>query len=154
MVACPAGTGEATVNVAGRATDPERVPRERHATGGTRRHLREHRCVRMLPKLTTISGVGPTNPAKRVGEAGVEVWYTRDGLLAAYGYSMHDRHWLHFPGLACFSFDRCSETVVATAQPGGPQRLIEDAYHRFVLPMVLQVQGQEVIHAKIGRAHV
>ena len=72
--------------------------------------------------------------------------------MAAWGEVGGRVHTIHMIGVASFRFDLSSERVAAVADPGRPAWLIRDAFHRFVLPLVLQVRGCEVLHASAIRA--
>lgn len=79
------------------------------------------------------------------------IWRDNDGRLCAYGYSLDGEHWLHFPNLASFRFYRLNDPITAFVAPMAPTVLIHDAYFRNVLPMVLQTEGIEVLHASAVR---
>lgn len=54
---------------------------------------------------------------------------------------------MHWPGLAVFRFSRPGAPIFVAPEPGVDRELIEDTYHRSVLPMVLQAWGLEALHA-------
>ena len=76
----------------------------------------------------------------------VEVWAGNDGF-EAYGYTAGGYCWAHFPGAASFRFLPDHGAVVALPDTTGSPDSIEDTYLRGVLPLVLQLRGQEVLHA-------
>ena len=87
-------------------------------------------------------------PATPVNDAPeVEVWRDVDGTVCAYGHTLNGKHWMHLPGLARFCFDGRHGEVKAIADPRVRRDSIMDTYHRSVLPMALQAQGAEVLHA-------
>lgn len=106
---------------------------------------------RRLPRLT-ISGHSPSVPAPSADEGRADVWYGPDGSVAAWGEVGGRGHVIHMTGVASFRFDLSSDAVVADAGPGRPAWLIRDAFYRFILPLVLQVRGCEVLHASAIRA--
>ena len=75
------------------------------------------------------------------------IWRDHIGRLCAYGYSQEGEHWLHFPNLASFRFSRLNAPVTAYITPLVPPTVIRDTFFRNVLPMVLQLEGIEVLHA-------
>src|SRR5215218_2395408 len=77
----------------------------------------------------------------------VQVWRDHDGTICAYGHIEDELYWMHLPGLASFRFGRDGAGVTAIAQPPIREDWILDAYYRNVLPIVLQVRGQEALHA-------
>lgn len=98
------------------------------------------------PLQLTLTGVEspPTLPAKDA--PGVERWCHRNGRLAALGQVVAGRYWMHFPRVASYSFG-CEGEVAVHPCPGVSQELIADRFRRTVLPLALQVRGQEVLHA-------
>ena len=57
---------------------------------------------------------------------------------------------MHLPGVASFRLGDAGEEAIVVPEPGSAPielDMIEDAYHRAVLPMALQAHGNEVIHA-------
>jgi hypothetical protein len=86
----------------------------------------------------------PLLPEAADGE--IEVYVGNDGF-EAYGYTAGGHYWAHFPGMASFRFLAADSGVVAIPEAGVSRALVEDAYHRNVLPLVLQLRGHEVLHA-------
>ena len=77
----------------------------------------------------------------------LEVWYEKDGTAGAFGCIRDGRHWMLLPEVASFCFDRTSPEVKAFPYPLVGEDLVRDTYLRCVLPIAVQVQGQEVLHA-------
>jgi len=96
-------------------------------------------------ELSILDAPMPPPPDPPGGE--VEVWRDRDGVLCAYGYTVGRHVWMHLPDVASFSFDRDSDRVTATPHASVRPPVIRDAYHRSVLPMILQAHHAEVLHA-------
>ena len=99
----------------------------------------------MIPRL-----VIDDDSAQSVDLAGcpdVEVWRGAGGAVVAYGTIRDGQHWIEVPGVARFRFGRSSRRVIARPDPAAGPGLVEDAYLRAVLPLALQVQGMEVLHA-------
>jgi hypothetical protein len=87
----------------------------------------------------------PTRPD--LSQPDVNVWSSPEGALCAFSHSQGERHWLHWPGVARFSFSAGSDAV--TAVPYVPARydLIKTTFHHSVLPLVLQALGREGLHS-------
>ena len=98
----------------------------------------------MIPDLFyTTSELRPTFD---LTSAEVEVWRDNDGAPCAYGQTVDSQHWMHIPRVGSFAFESESGSVEVVAEEGASPELVQDAYLRMVLPMVLQVSGQEVLH--------
>src|SRR5262249_38115323 len=74
-----------------------------------------------------------------------------DGTVCAYGYTREDQHWMILPGLACFQFGKHVDDITAMVAQDAPLEMVQDAFYRSILPMVLQVRGREVLHASAVR---
>jgi len=96
-------------------------------------------------ELSILDAAMPPPPDPPGGE--VEVWRDHDGVVCAYGYTVGRHAWMHLPDVASFSFDRDSDRVTATPYASVRPAVIRDAYHRSVLPMILQAHHTEVLHA-------
>jgi hypothetical protein len=99
--------------------------------------------IRDLEKLKP-SPLPPSHPE-------AVLWRDNDGQLCAYGYTSGGDHWLHFPGLASFRFHNLTDHITAFAPASTSTAAIRDTYFRSVLPMVLQHEGIEVLHASAVR---
>lgn len=99
-----------------------------------------------IPKLI-ISDVDPAPALPDAADPEVQVWRDLDGTVCGYGQTVDRVHWMHLPGLASFRFGGGEDRVTAIAHLPLREDQILDAYRRNVLPMVLQVRGQEVLHA-------
>ena len=82
-----------------------------------------------------------------LADPNAEVWRDQDGAVAAVGHKVDGEHWMHLPGVASFRFSSSDNEVEAFAAPSAYTEWIVDAYHRTVVPMVLQLHGFEVLHA-------
>jgi hypothetical protein len=71
----------------------------------------------------------------------------RVGEICAYTYTADGEHRIDLPELASFSFTATGNEVRAAPEPGARRDWIDDAYRRTVLPLALQAQGREVLHA-------
>jgi hypothetical protein len=91
-------------------------------------------------------------PADPTQNPQVEIWRDTHGGVAAYAEILGDKHWMHLPGLASFSFSRYGNEVAADVPRSVSEELIVDLYRRRVLPMALQVRGREVLHASAIRS--
>lgn len=83
-------------------------------------------------------------------EPAVQARRNRDGSIWAYSYANGSERWMHLPGVASYRLGAGNDDAVVVPEAGSaPLELdtIEDAYYRAVLPMALQADGNEVIHA-------
>ena len=53
---------------------------------------------------------------------------------------------MRVPGIASFRFGASDGQALAIAEPDARPDLVEDAYHRAILPMALHAHGTEVLH--------
>lgn len=88
-----------------------------------------------------------TPPFPDVAPSELEVWYENNGTACAFGCIRNGQHWMLFPEVASFCFDRTGPEVKVFPYPLVGEDLIRDTYQRCVLPIAVQVQGQEVLHA-------
>jgi hypothetical protein len=77
----------------------------------------------------------------------VQAWRTSDGALVALGHTTNGTHWMHWPGLASFSFGAGDGRVTAYPSRAVGRRIVRDIYQRSVLPVALQALGAEALHA-------
>lgn len=75
-----------------------------------------------------------------------EVWHDNDGTICALAGHFGDWHRMDIPGVGSFLFHPSQNRVTVTAEAETPDALVQDAYLRMVLPMLLQVSEQEVLH--------
>ncbi len=99
----------------------------------------------LVPELVIVSGADEERLFPHAAEGPVETYAGNDGF-EAYGYEGAGAHWVHLPGTATFRFLADGPSVVAIRDEA-PSGLVEDAYFRNVLPLVLQLRGYEVLHA-------
>jgi hypothetical protein len=104
--------------------------------------------------LTLIheSGVSPV-PFPQDGECDdVQVWRDHEGTVCAVGHTVAGRHWMHVPRIGDFAFGPCAgDAVHVFAEPSARPEWVLDTFHRMVLPLALQAQGEEVLHASAVR---
>ena len=100
-----------------------------------------------IPRLIIARGAEPI--ASRGDEAGspVQVWRDEQGTMLASCYALDGQRRVDVPGVAGFSFGAPSESVTAYPLTSVRPEVIEETYCRWVLPMVLQACGTEVLHA-------
>lgn len=96
-------------------------------------------------RIQEVGGISPP-PAPPLN-ARVEIWRDTVGAIYAYGEMLGEVCSLHVPGLASFRFSCHSDEIAATVSSGVTSEAVLDAYQRKVLPMALQIRGQEVLHA-------
>jgi hypothetical protein len=104
----------------------------------------------VIPRL--LIGDDPAHGVDLADAPDVEVWRGAGGSVVAYGTILDGQHWIDMPGVARFRFGRRSRSVMARPHPAAGPGLVEDAYRRTVLPLALQVQGTEVLHASAVRS--
>ena len=75
------------------------------------------------------------------------VWRDQAGTVCAWGQTVNGEHWIHVPAVAAFVFFPDRPTVSAVAAEAADRDLLEDAFRRTVLPLALQAQGRQVLHA-------
>jgi hypothetical protein len=100
----------------------------------------------LVPELTLVSSADAERLLPEAADGAVEVYPGNDGY-EAYGYAAGGHYWAHLPGTASFRFHADELSVVAISDAGVSPELVEDAYFRNVLPLVMQLRGYEVLHA-------
>jgi hypothetical protein len=108
--------------------------------------------ARLAVQLTIVEDSTAAPPAPDVSDPSATVWRDESGTIIAIGKTTGDRHWVHVPRLGAFSFPREEGGITAVPQSGADPELIEDAFRRMVMPLALQAQGREVLHASAVRA--
>jgi hypothetical protein len=98
---------------------------------------------------------GAKAPARPSADLASNTWLDADGTPAAFGGSDDVSRWLELPGVGSFRFGDGTQ-VTAFPQNGVTDETLEDAFRRIVLPLALQVHGEEVLHASavVGPAGV
>jgi hypothetical protein len=87
----------------------------------------------------------PSPPA--VSDPAATVWRDDADVVVALGQTVNGRHWVHLTGVGAFSFPPRAGGVTAIPDEGADRALVEDAFRRMILPLALQAQGREVLHA-------
>ena len=80
------------------------------------------------------------------------VWREDDGTAVAFGQTIGELHWVHLLGVGAYSFAPDARVVTALPEEGVDRELVEDAFRRMILPLALQAQGREVLHASAVRS--
>jgi hypothetical protein len=104
----------------------------------------------LVPELLLASPADGERLLPDEAEGEIEVYAGNDGF-EAYGYAAGRYYWAHLPGTASFRFLADGSSVVAFPDEDVVPSVIEDAYYRNVLPLVLQLRGHEVLHASAVR---
>lgn len=78
---------------------------------------------------------------------GAEIWRDRDGRVDAVTYTRDGLAFVHVSGVGTFEFDETAEEVRVRSLRGVPSDVVADAFRRMVLPIVVHVRGDEVLHA-------
>ncbi|HVT44386.1 MAG TPA: hypothetical protein VMT00_08345 [Thermoanaerobaculia bacterium] len=97
--------------------------------------------------MLTLHFAPPRRSRRSHDEEGVEVWRDHQGTIVAWGYIEGDDHWMCWPRLADFHFDRANARVTAHAADAIDRLALIDLFHRSVVPMALQCRGIQVLHA-------
>ena len=100
----------------------------------------------LVPELSSSRPPTPERLLPDAADGAVEVYPGNDGY-EAYGYAAGGHYWAHLPGTASFRFLADESSVVAISDAEVSRDLVEDAYFRNVLPLVMQLRGYEVLHA-------
>ena len=98
-----------------------------------------------VPELEIVSLSAEERLLPDSAEGPVEVW--AGNAIDAYGYTAAGHEWIHLPGVATFRFSTKPSSVVAIPDANRSAAGVRDAYHRSILPLVLQMCGTEVLHA-------
>lgn len=106
-----------------------------------------------IPGLIITNGAAEIPGLPDPPPPNIEVWYEQDGNVCAYGSIEGEGYFMHFPNLASYCYEKGTGIVKAIPHPTVRRELIIDAYHRSVLPMMLQVLGVEVLHASAVLTH-
>jgi hypothetical protein len=101
------------------------------------------RIPRLLAADPTPRGLTRLDPAC----ADVEPWADQHGDTFAYSASYGGWHRIDFPRLASFFFEDPGHVVRVVADGHPRPDRVRDIFRRFVVPMVLQSRGLEVLHA-------
>jgi hypothetical protein len=101
----------------------------------------------LLPYKLKIRAPRSVHALPPVDLGRAETWRDANDNICAYGYVAERRCWMHFPGFATYRFSATRSEVTAFPMRPGRTDVVCDVYQRSVLPMVMQVQGHEVLHA-------
>ena len=102
-------------------------------------------------ELTIDGAAGAAPPPPDEFDPSATVWRDEADGVIALGKTLEDRHWLHVPGLGAFSFPADGGGISAMPEPNADPEIVEDTFRRMVLPLALQAQGREVLHASAVR---
>jgi hypothetical protein len=83
----------------------------------------------------------------KAGHGLIREWPAVDGAVRGRSGSVGDCLFIQLDGLATFFFAPDSTEVEVVPEPKADRAGIEDSYRRIVLPLVLQAQGLEILHA-------
>ena len=97
-----------------------------------------------LPRLEILN---PDREIQKIlhTETVVESWFDDRGELCMWSTVRRNRPCVVSPGLALYELHE--DTVLATPFRSGVDRVVEEAYWRSVLPLFLQHQGVQALHA-------
>jgi hypothetical protein len=77
----------------------------------------------------------------------VREWISTSGAVQARAFVGGGWNWIVWDGVATYRFRRHSGTVEAFPAEGAHPFTVKDLYRRHILPVVMQANGSEVIHA-------
>lgn len=103
----------------------------------------------MLPLAIAGREAPPVVP--RPPDGSVEVWRDVSGTTGAYAYQAGRQYWVDVSNVAMFHYSDATGHVTAVAHGAIPEVRVRAAYHRIVLPMLLQALGYEMLHASAVR---
>lgn len=86
-------------------------------------------------------------PVPDTSRQSVHVWHDRNRVVRAHSHTVAGRFWMHLAGTASFSFERSGTSAVAFPLKNVSPAEVNDVYRRTIVPMILQVQGFEVLHS-------
>jgi hypothetical protein len=104
-----------------------------------------------FPVRLIIHSDDATTPCDAATPSDADAWVERwtDPTGCEHGYSVEngDEYLIRLYGLGSFTFSRYSDVVLGTREPGVAPEAFDEAFHRQLLPFVLQQQCWEVLHA-------
>jgi hypothetical protein len=100
-----------------------------------------------LPLPTIEDDPGQPFSPPDIPPLGVQVWADENGEVLGQCYLVNGQHWVHLPNLATYAYVAGADIVRVIAQSSARPEIVLDTYWRSVLPILLQAQGQEVLHA-------
>ena len=102
-------------------------------------------------QLTIAEDTSAAPAPPELSDASATVWRDDSGAVVALGHTVDGEHWVHVPGRGAFSFPPQAGGVTAVPEPGTDGALVEDTFRRMIMPLALQAQGHEVLHASAVR---
>jgi hypothetical protein len=100
----------------------------------------------------TIAGADSRAPdPPDVSDPAATVWRDDADVVVALGQTKDGSHWVHLLHVGAFSFPAQAGDVKAIPDPGVGPDVVADAFRRMILPLALQAQGREVLHASAVR---
>jgi hypothetical protein len=99
-----------------------------------------------IPELV-VSGPDSASSVTLAEDAESQFWRDKWGHVVGRAFVESDVHFVEFERIGRFSFRPGSAQVWVEPHPGAPEQLIVEVYHRWVLPVAVQVLGPEVLHA-------
>jgi hypothetical protein len=102
-------------------------------------------------KLTIAEDISVAPAPPDLSDASATVWRDGAGEVVALGQTIDGAHWVHVPGRGAYTFPRETGDVTAVPEPGTEGHLVEDTFRRIILPLALQAQGHEALHASAVR---
>jgi hypothetical protein len=104
-----------------------------------------------MMQLTIAGADAPAPDPPDVSDPSATVWRDNDDVVVALGQTVRGSHWVHLLRVGAFSFPPRGGGVTAVPDAGTGPEVIEDAFRRMILPLALQAQGHEVLHASAVR---
>ncbi|MEX2534326.1 MAG: hypothetical protein WD273_01905 [Trueperaceae bacterium] len=88
-----------------------------------------------------------TPPPVDLSSPDIEVWRDNEGRECAFGQTVAGENWMHIPLIGSFLLGDHDRPTSVVPQGGALKWQVIDTYYRNVLPMALQLLGQEILHA-------
>lgn len=101
-----------------------------------------------LPSLRVLEFGAALPPLPDPDDPAVRVWHSSAGgeHPFALGHTLGDEHWLHVLDLASYCFRVNHPKVIAIPRESGRVDDIIDRFYRSVVPLLLQMRGQTILH--------
>jgi hypothetical protein len=104
-----------------------------------------------VPRLVIMSDGVPVPTRRNTAAASPQLWRDAEGTTLASCDTIDGQRRVDVARVGAFHVDPLSRTVSAYPRNGVPAVMIDEAYTRWVLPIVLQAHGTEVLHASAVR---
>ena len=98
-------------------------------------------------ELSTVDLAADTALEPEQSGVCVREWLGATGAVRARAYVGADWNWIVWDGVATFRFSRDAHTIEAVPAQGADPGKVQDLFRRHILPLVMQANGLEAVHA-------